>query len=169
MHRHRGILFKILTFYYSGHETTSGLLSFLFYELLANPGALAAAQEEADTVIGTGSITVDHMGKLPYIEGCLRETLRLHPTAPAFSVRAKGDQVLAGRYKLQDSQVATVFLTGLHRDKAVYGADSDAFKPERMVGEKFSALPPGAWKVRIRPNYHDIQTSLIISFTLAIR
>ncbi|KAG5659087.1 hypothetical protein KAF25_000289, partial [Fusarium avenaceum] len=143
------IIRNMITFLIAGHETTSGLLSFLFYELLANPEALAAAQEKVDAVIGTGIITVDHMGKLPCIEGYLRETLHLHPTAPAFSVRAKGDQVLAGRCKLQDGQVATVFLAGLHRDKAVYGADGDAFKPERIVGEKFSALlAPGSNGVR---------------------
>ncbi|EXM18563.1 Flavoprotein pyridine nucleotide cytochrome reductase [Fusarium oxysporum f. sp. vasinfectum] len=140
------IIRNMITFLIAGHETTSGLLSFLFYELLANPEALAAAQEEVDTVIGKKPITVDHMGKLPYIEGCLRETLRLHPTAPAFSLEAKGDQVLGGRYKLQDGHVVTVFLSGLHRDKAIYGPDADTFKPERMVGENFSSLPPGAWK-----------------------
>lgn len=119
---------------HSGHETTSGLLSFLFYELLANPEALAAAQEEIDTVIGKEPVTVDHMGKVSYIEGNLRETLRLHPTAPVFTLQAKGDQVVAGRYKFQDGHAAAVFPTGLHRDKDVYGRDADTFKPERMVG-----------------------------------
>ncbi|KAH7182362.1 putative P450 monooxygenase [Fusarium flagelliforme] len=140
------IIRNMITFLIAGHETTSGLLSFLFYELLANPEALATAQAEIDTVIGKEPITVEHMGKLPYIEGCLRETLRLHPTAPAFTLQAKGDQVLGGRYKIQDNQVVTVFLSGLHRDKAVYGPDAEFFKPDRMVGEKFSELPPGSWK-----------------------
>lgn len=58
---------NLITFLIAGHETTSGLLSFAFYELLKNPEAYRKAQEEVDTVIGTGPITVEHMTKLPYI------------------------------------------------------------------------------------------------------
>lgn len=113
--------------YFEGHETTSGLLSFLFYELMANPPAYLKLQAEIDEVFGQGPITVEHMGKLPYIEACLRETLRLHSTAPAFSLKAKGDQIVGGEYQIKDQQVVTVFLHGLHRDKAVYGEDAEDF------------------------------------------
>ncbi|KAF9771294.1 hypothetical protein IL306_011073 [Fusarium sp. DS 682] len=114
---------------------------------------------------------MEHMGKLLYLEWCLRETLRLHPAAPSFSFQEKGDQVLADRYKLQNSQVVSVFLTGLHRDKALFETDADTFKPERMVGEEFSALPPSTLMVcnsLTEPNCYDItssKTRLISSFT----
>lgn len=58
---------NLITFLIAGHETTSGLLSFTFYELLKHPEAYRKAQEEVDTVIGKGPITVEHMSKLPYI------------------------------------------------------------------------------------------------------
>lgn len=90
-----------------------------------------------------------HMSKLPYLEACLRETLRLHPTAPAFSLAAKGDQVLGERYEVKDKQTVVVFLNGFHRDKSVYGEDAEKFKPERMMGENFKNLPPNSWKVCI--------------------
>ncbi|KAH8621486.1 hypothetical protein IG631_23887 [Alternaria alternata] len=122
------------------------MLSFLFYELLENPAAYRKAQEEVDSVIGKGAVTVDHMGKLPYLEACLRETLRLHPTAPAFTLQAKGDQVLGGKYTIKDKQFATVMLAQLHRDPEVYGDDSKDFRPERMEGKAFTDLPPNSWK-----------------------
>jgi cytochrome P450/NADPH-cytochrome P450 reductase len=77
----------------------------------------------------------------------LRETLRLHPTAPAFTLQAKGDQVLGGKYSIKDKQFTTVMLAQLHRDPEVYGADSEDFRPERMEGKAFTDLPPNSWKV----------------------
>ena len=94
---------------------------------------------------------MDHMSKLPYIEACLRETLRLTPTAPAFTLQPRPDsdkdyEVLAGKYRVQKGQAIIALLPEIHRDPAVYGADSNLFKPERMLDELFSKLPPNGWK-----------------------
>lgn len=61
------IVDNLITFLIAGHETTSGLLSFAFYQLLKHPEAYRKAQQEVDEVVGTGAITVDHLGRLPYI------------------------------------------------------------------------------------------------------
>ncbi|KAL4867453.1 hypothetical protein BDV12DRAFT_186636 [Aspergillus spectabilis] len=135
-----------ITFLIAGHETTSGLLSFLFYELLESPEAYRKAQEEVDRVIGKETVTIDHMSKLPYLETCLRETLRLHPTAPGFSLEAKGDQVLNGQYTIKDKEVVNIILARLHCDPEVYRSDAEEFRPSRMLDEAFAKLPPNAWK-----------------------
>ncbi|THC91483.1 hypothetical protein EYZ11_009066 [Aspergillus tanneri] len=140
------IIRNMITFLIAGHETTSGLLSFLFYELLENPEAYRQAQEEVDEVIGSQPITVDHMSKLPYLDACLRETLRLHPTAPSLTVQAKGDHVLDGKYLVKDQETVDILLTLIHRDPEVYGPDADEFKPSRMMDEAFGKLPPHCWK-----------------------
>ncbi|KAB8235836.1 bifunctional cytochrome P450/NADPH--P450 reductase [Aspergillus alliaceus] len=140
------IIRNMITFLIAGHETTSGLLSFLFYELLENPEAYRKAQEEVDRVIGKDNITIDYMSKLPYLEACLRETLRLHPTAPGFSLEAKGDQVLDGRYTIKDGETINILLGQLHRDPEVYGSNAEEFRPSRMLDEEFAKLPPNTWK-----------------------
>lgn len=63
----QSIVDNLITFLIAGHETTSGLLSFTFYNLLKNPEAYRKAQEEVDQVVGKGPITIDHLSKLRYI------------------------------------------------------------------------------------------------------
>lgn len=144
------VLNNMITFLIAGHETTSGLLSFASYYLLKNPEALQKAQQEVDNVVGKGPVKFDHMSKLPYIEAILRETLRLSPTAPAFTVepiRTVPDPVvLAGKYWIPAGAPIIAWLPQAGRDSTVFGADAEAFRPERMYGENFSELPSNAWK-----------------------
>jgi cytochrome P450 / NADPH-cytochrome P450 reductase len=58
---------NLITFLIAGHETTSGLLSFAFYELLKNPAAMRRAQQEVDDTLGRNPINVEDLPKLPYI------------------------------------------------------------------------------------------------------
>ena len=110
------------------------------------------AQEEVDRVIGKGPITYQHMSKLPYIEACLREALRLQPTAAIFGLKAlPGSQapvIIGGQYELPMDASVSVLLPSVGRDPEVFGSDAEEFRPERMYGENFTKLPPNAWKVR---------------------
>ena len=123
---------------------------------MKTPTAYQAAQAEVDEIIGRGPVTVEHMSKLPYITACLRETLRLEPTAPAFSAQPLGSTtewpVFLGheKYEIMPGQVIVALLPGIHRDPTVYGADAEAFRPERMLDEQFAKLPKNAWKVYFR-------------------
>ncbi|CAF0767035.1 unnamed protein product [Adineta steineri] len=108
------IRYQMFTFLVAGHETTSGLLSFTLYYLLKNPHALQKAQAEVDLY---NEITVDTLSKLKYIDAVLKETLRLQPTAPGFSLESKiGDIMLPGGYIVDKDDMILVLLSGLHRD-----------------------------------------------------
>lgn len=61
------IAFQLITFLIAGHETTSGLLCFTFYQLLRHPNEYRKVQQEVDEIIGRESIKVEHMSKLPVI------------------------------------------------------------------------------------------------------
>lgn len=138
------IRYQIITFLIAGHETTSGLLSFAIYYLLANPEVLRKAYEEADRVL-TGPVpTYAQVRELKYIRMILNETLRLWPTAPAFSLYAKEDTTLAGKYPLKKDDSVVVLIPRLHRDRSVWGDDAEEFRPERFVDP--SSIPLHAFK-----------------------
>lgn len=137
---------NLVTFLIAGHETTSGLLSFTMYYLLKNPSAMKKATQEVDEVLGDEELTVDHLPQLKYIAAALRESLRLMPTAPAFSVTPYKDEVIADKYPVKPGDSLIIFLPSVHRDETVYGHDVDIFRPERMIDEEFQKLPSGAWK-----------------------
>jgi cytochrome P450/NADPH-cytochrome P450 reductase len=143
------IMDNLITFLIAGHETTSGLLSFAFYQLLKHPEKYRKAQHEVDDVVGKGTIKVDHLSKLPYISAVLRETLRLNATIPNFAVEPYEDTLLAGKYPVRKGETVVNLLAKSHLDPNVYGDDADQFIPERMLDaefEKRSKEFPNSWK-----------------------
>lgn len=138
------IRFQIITFLIAGHETTSGLLSFTLYLLLKHPEVLKKAYEEVDQIL-TGPIpTYKQVTQLKYIRMILNESLRLYPTAPQFTLYAKEDMVLGGKYPIKKRQNVVILLPQLHRDKAAWGEDAEEFRPERF--EDPSKIPHDAYK-----------------------
>lgn len=138
--------YQMVTFLIAGHETTSGLLSFATYLLLKNPAVLEMARGIVDEVLGQEMPRVEHLAQLRYIEQILMESLRVWPTASAFTVRPLEDTVLAGKYPLTTDDTVLVLEPMLHRDPKVWGDDVEAFRPERFAPENASSLPPNAWK-----------------------
>ncbi|KAL4939088.1 hypothetical protein BDV06DRAFT_231292 [Aspergillus oleicola] len=143
------IMDNLITFLIAGHETTSGLLSFVFYQLLTHPETYHRAQKEVDDVVGQAVIEVSHLSKLPYINSVLRETLRLNATIPLFTVEAFEDTLLAGKYPIKAGETIINLLAKSHLDPEIYGDDARDFKPERMSDELFNARQkefPNSWK-----------------------
>jgi cytochrome P450/NADPH-cytochrome P450 reductase len=129
----------------AGHETTSGLLTFVLYLLAAHPEALARAVAEVDRVLGDERVRFEHLSQLTYVDQVLKESLRLWPTAPAFSVYPLADTMIGGGYPIRHDQTVMVLLPSLHRDPKVW-ADPEVFEPDRFAPGKMEVLPPNAWK-----------------------
>ena len=138
------------TFLIAGHETTSGLLSFAIAYLLKHPEVVARAQEEVDRVLGTdpgASPTGAQINQLGYVRQILDETLRLWPTAPAFTRQARNPGETVGGYGPFDPGTGIVALTPmLHRLPEVWGSDAREFNPDHMSEERRDALPPNAYR-----------------------
>ncbi|KAK4074056.1 hypothetical protein Trihar35433_3530 [Trichoderma harzianum] len=136
-----------------GSSTAPCLLAYAIYILQKNPEAIVKAREELDRVIGNGEFELEHLEQLVYVQGIMRESLRLSSAAPGFNIEPRptteGDKspvlLAGGKYEVAHNQAMIIVLHGVNRDPAVF-EDPLAFKPERMMGEAFDNLPAGAKK-----------------------
>ena len=140
------IRYQILTFLIAGHETTSGMLSFAFYQLLRNPHALAQAYAEVDRILpGDKRPDYGDIAKLDVIERILKETLRLWPTAPSFSVGPHRDEEIGGKWLMRKDRPINVMTPALHRHPAVWDRPYD-FDIDRWLPEAEAKRHPHAYK-----------------------
>ena len=133
-----------------GSSTAPCVIASAIYYLCKNPESIAKAREEINAIVGEAELTHDHLEELPYCAGVVRETMRLCAGAPGFNIEplpgTKGPVLIGGgKYEIPSKQTMIIVLHGVNRDPAVY-EDPEAFKPERMVGEKWESLPEGAKK-----------------------
>ncbi|KAK6956171.1 hypothetical protein Daesc_001444 [Daldinia eschscholtzii] len=134
-----------------GSSTAPALLSTAIYFLLKNPHVVTEARQELDTVIGDGEFKFEHLTQLKYIEGIVRESLRLSFAAPGFNIEpipsdSKAPvQLAGGKYQVAHNQPMIIVLAGVNRDPAVFEKPL-AFRPERMMGKAFDDLPSGVKK-----------------------
>ncbi|MFG3280641.1 cytochrome P450 [Streptomyces sp. NPDC048111] len=139
---------QVITFLIAGHETTSGTLSFALYHLLKDPAALRLVQREVDQLWGDTrdpEPAFEDIGRLRFTRQVLSETLRLWPTAAAFTRQAREDTVLGGRVPMAAGDLVTVLTPMLHRD-AVWGDNPELFDPGRFTPEAEAARSPHAYK-----------------------
>ncbi|KAI1199750.1 cytochrome P450 [Nemania serpens] len=135
-----------------GSSTAPCLLATSILLLVQNPEVVGRARRELDAVVGDGEFEYEHLSQLKYIEGVMRESLRLSYAAPGFNIEPipnKDDKspVLlgGGKYQIAHDQAVIIVLAGVNRDPEVF-EEPLAFKPERMTGEAFEKLPAGVKK-----------------------
>lgn len=136
-----------------GTATAPNLVAFALVYLLKNPQAMGKAREEIEGVVGReGELTLEGFKRLDYCEAVLRESIRLSAVAPGFNIEpipgreTAGVVTLAGgKYQIPKNQTLIAVLAAVNRDPEVF-EDPEAFRPERMLGERFEALPVGVKK-----------------------
>ncbi|MFF9030911.1 cytochrome P450 [Streptomyces iakyrus] len=138
---------QVITFLVAGHETTSGALSFALYYLARHPEIAARARAEVDRVwANAAEPAYEQVARLRYVRRVLDESLRLWPTAPAFSRQALEDTVLAGEHPMRRGAWALVLTPMLHRDPEVWGADAERFDPDRFDAQAVRSRPAHTFK-----------------------
>lgn len=150
-----------------GSSTAPCMVASMVYFLLKHPACVEKARRELDRVLGPRKagggkaaaerLGVEHLSRLHYIEGIVRESLRLSAAAPGFNIEPiprkldnnktdKSPVLLAGgKYQVAHDQAMIIVLSGVNRDPTVFH-DPLAFRPERMMGEAFERLPEGVKK-----------------------
>lgn len=153
---------NLRVFMFAGHDTTSILLQWAFYELSRSPRPRAALFAELDALFGPDDVApatvaakllgpggAELLNQMPYTTAVIKETLRLYP--PAASVRmtppgANFQLTLPGGQTIcPDGCILYLNSFIIQRDASIWGETVDEFRPERWLGDT-SWMPPGAWR-----------------------
>ncbi|KAG6362091.1 hypothetical protein INS49_010320 [Diaporthe citri] len=137
---------EFLTFLIAGHETTSGTMNFMMYNLLKHPDKLQKCYQEVDEVLGDNAIELEHIPRLKYLWATMRETLRYLGPISSIQRHRKRETVIGGKYRIQPDWAVMLNFRGLHHDTSVYGADAGEFRPERFLEGGWEQNPQNAWK-----------------------
>ncbi|WJX43028.1 unspecific monooxygenase [Trifolium repens] len=144
------VLHLFLDLFVAGTDTTSATVEWAMAELLQNPKKLKKARKELQQVINKDEDPKDlDINKLPYLQAVVKETLRLHPSAPILVHKSISDVDLCGFKVPKDTQVL-VNVWSMGRDSSIW-TDPNVFLPERFLecgevfrGEDFGFIPFGA-------------------------
>ena len=140
------IRYQLINFLVTGHETTSGALSFALYFLARHPEIADRARAEIADVWGEQQRPdFELIAKLRYVRRVFDEALRLHPTVPGYYRAARDDTLLAGVHPMRKGDWVLALTMTLHRDPR-WGDDPDAFDPDRFAPENVKARPAGLYK-----------------------
>ncbi|KAK9835483.1 hypothetical protein WJX74_001193 [Apatococcus lobatus] len=118
-------------FIMAGFHTSSGALSYTMYHLAGHPDKLKAAHEEIDAMGAEFKPTLQTLGSFPYLEACLRESLRLLPPVPATQRYAR-DRMALGPFNVAPGDMLCAATYNLHHDVGLWEKPFD-FTPERFM------------------------------------
>ncbi|KAJ0968522.1 hypothetical protein J5N97_025439 [Dioscorea zingiberensis] len=146
----KGLFTNMIT---GGTDTTSTTIEWAMAEMIGKPETMRKAQEELDSVVGKEEIVDEsHIGKLPYLEALVKETLRLHPPVPFLLPRYPTTTCNVGGYIIPKGTKVFINVWSIHRDPAVWENPLE-FKPERFLsgmskldyyGNNFNFIPFGS-------------------------
>jgi len=138
------IVENVLNFLVAGQDSTAAAMSSCLCLLVSYPDAKAKLMKEIDDVVGDGELEWEHLSKLPYLDWCIKETLRLVPPANSLIRQVSGDQVLGGKWHIPDGAQVVISVFALHYNPNYWGSDVSLFKPERWQSgpsHKFAYMP----------------------------
>ncbi|CAN0902707.1 Corytuberine synthase [Linum grandiflorum] len=136
-----------------GTDTTTTTIEWTMAELLKNKEAMTKLREELAREIGTtDAITESNVSHLPFLNACIKETLRLHPPVPFLIPHRAQETCEVMNYTIPENCQVLVNLWAIGQDPAVW-VDPFSFKPERFIdgstgadykGRDFEFIPFGS-------------------------
>lgn len=136
----------------AGSDTSTSTVEWAMAELLRHPKFLDMIRQELDQIEFSEEnvIKESDLTRLPYLQACVKEILRLHPPAPLLLPRRATETCQVMSYTIPKETEVLVNVWAIGRDPNIW-EDPSSFNPERFLsceldfkGNDFEFLPFGA-------------------------
>ncbi|XP_074616092.1 cytochrome P450 27C1-like isoform X2 [Acropora palmata] len=131
-------------------ETTSFTTLWTLYSLARNPDVQKQLHDEVTSVLKPGEhATPAALQKMPFLRGCVKETLRMYPVAWE-NARFLDEDIIIEGYHIPPNTMIRIPLYAMGRDPEMFD-DPQQYKPERWLRDDtqrslynaFASLPFG--------------------------
>jgi cytochrome P450 len=134
---------EVMTLLTAGHETTANALGWTFMLLAQHPDVRTRLLREVRTVLGDRPPTPADLGRLPYLECVIKESMRLYPPAWA-GIRVAREEIELRGYRFPAGTAVGFTQYFTHRMPEYY-TDPERFLPERFDPDRGESPPPYAY------------------------
>ncbi|EGO00251.1 hypothetical protein SERLA73DRAFT_135995 [Serpula lacrymans var. lacrymans S7.3] len=126
---------NIVVLFIAGHDTSAGGLSTLIYFLAVHPEIQEAARAEVLRILGpTADPTLASLSaqSLPYLNACVRESLRINTPISYIVPRTTVTGVSLGKYYIPPKASLIYNIYAVHHNDGTWG-DPNVFRPARFL------------------------------------
>ncbi|KAI4477381.1 hypothetical protein M0804_012767 [Polistes exclamans] len=136
-----GIREEVDTFMFGGHDTTASALTFALSLFAKHKDVQENIRDEIKSIMSDdNNLTTSSFQKLSYLERCLKESLRLYPSAHIISRQISHDFQLK-HYLIPSGTMLAVNIYSVHRNKK-YWPNPNVFDPDRFLPENIKGRHP---------------------------
>lgn len=131
----------------AGSDTVSCALQSIIYHMIRHPKTWMRARaeiegaQEKDGQCRGQVVSIADAQRLPYLQACIKEGLRIHSPVPMGLPRVapRGGVEIGGRH-FPEGTTLSINPWALHHSKEIWGKDADEFRPERWLSEDAAVL-----------------------------
>ncbi|XP_020296673.1 cytochrome P450 4C1-like isoform X2 [Pseudomyrmex gracilis] len=133
---------EVDTFMFEGHDTTAMGVCFSLLLLAEHKDIQDRVRTEINGVMeeNEGKLTMASLQKLPYLERCLKEAMRLYPSVHLIS-RVLSEDIKFQSYTVPANTIVHLNIYGVHRDPNFW-PHPDVFDPDRFLPDQVQNRHP---------------------------
>ncbi|KAK9909472.1 hypothetical protein WJX75_002811 [Coccomyxa subellipsoidea] len=140
---------QAFTFLLAGYETTASALAFTIYTLAKHPEKTEKLIQEIDSVGRNASIGPAELARMPYLDACLKESMRLYPPGHITPRQPINEDFTVKGYSIPKGTWIHMPIFTLQRSEEYYSKPLE-FIPERWVEgtpeeTALNKKVPGSW------------------------
>ncbi|XP_048746820.1 steroid 17-alpha-hydroxylase/17,20 lyase-like [Ostrea edulis] len=140
------LIHTVVDIFFAGLDTTRFTMDWFMYFMTSFPEIQSKCHEEIDREVGSEHPSMKHRNKLPYLEACMFETMRLGAAVGLGIAHMSICDSQIGGYDIPKDTMVIINHWALHHDPK-YWKDPEKFDPHRYLDENGKMKParPDSW------------------------